>query len=47
MEIIFGDTVAYSLPYQTLSSACQYLLPFSRCVTGCRDEDLDINRFNE
>ena len=39
MEMIFGDIVAYSLPYQKVSSACQYLLLFSRGVTRCRHED--------
>jgi hypothetical protein len=41
MEMSFGDIVAYSLPYQKVSSACQYMLPnpFSRGVTRCRHED--------
>ena len=40
--MFFCDVVVYSLPYQKLSSSCQYLLPVSRGVTGCRDESLDI-----
>jgi hypothetical protein len=39
MGMVFGDIVAYSLPYQKMSSACQYLLPFSRGVIRCRHED--------
>jgi hypothetical protein len=39
MEMTFGDIVAYSLPYQKVSSTCQYLLSFSRGVSRCRHED--------
>ena len=45
--MIFGDIVADPLASQKLLSSCQYLLPFSGGMTGCRDEGLEICRFRE
>ena len=38
MGMLFGDVVAHPLASQNLLSSCQYLLPFSRGMTGCREE---------